>query len=68
MEPAFVISLHIKDLSVLEQIKSYFGVGKIYERSKFVDYKVRSLKDFKVIIDHFDKFPLITQKRADYEL
>lgn len=29
---------------------------------------VRSLEDLKVIVDHFDKFPLITQKRADFEL
>jgi hypothetical protein len=29
---------------------------------------VQTSKDLKVIIEHFDKFPLITQKRADFEL
>lgn len=27
-----------------------------------------SVKELKVIIDHFDKYPLISQKRADYIL
>lgn len=31
-------------------------------------YVVSSSKDLKVIIDHFDKYPLITQKLADYQL
>jgi hypothetical protein len=29
---------------------------------------VSSTKDLKVIIEHFDKYQLITQKRADFEL
>jgi hypothetical protein len=29
---------------------------------------VRTLKDLKVLIDHFDTYPLITQKRADFLL
>lgn len=31
-------------------------------------YLVRASKELRVIIEHFDKYPLITQKRADYEL
>jgi len=63
----FQLGLHKKDRVVLEKIKSYFKVGKIYEQDIDV-YKVQSVKDLKGIIDHFDKYPLITQKRADYEL
>lgn len=34
-----------------------------------VEFKVNSLKDLTdVIIPHFDKYPLITKKRADYLL
>jgi hypothetical protein len=34
-----------------------------------VTYTVRSLRDINnVIIPHFDKYPLITQKKADYLL
>jgi len=31
-------------------------------------YQVQSIKDLPVIINHFDKYPLITQKRGDFEL
>jgi hypothetical protein len=48
----------------LEQIKNLFGVGSLYfeEKSKSVNFQVRSLGDLKIIIDHFNGFPLITQK------
>lgn len=63
----FQLGLHKKDRVVLDKIKNYFGVGKIYEQDVDV-YKVQSVKDLKSIIDHFDNYPLITNKRADYEL
>lgn len=31
-------------------------------------YIVNSFKDLPIIIAHFDKYPLITQKQADYIL
>ena len=31
-------------------------------------YRVSSINDLKVILNHFDKYLLITQKLADYEL
>lgn len=31
-------------------------------------FRVRSLGELKIIIAHFDKYPLMTQKRADYLL
>ena len=31
-------------------------------------YRVSSLSNLQVIIEHFDKYPLITQKQADYLL
>ncbi len=66
----FSITLHSKDLTILENIKSYFGVGCIDTKqgSHSVQFRVISVKDLKVVINHFDKFPLLTQKRADYEL
>jgi hypothetical protein len=46
------------------------GVGGIYQNGKnnSVQIVINSLSGLKVIIDHFDKYPLITQKRADYLL
>ena len=70
VQPSFSIGLHEKDRSLLESIKAYFGgVGKIDKQGKdsFL-YRVASKKDLKVIIEHFEKYPLITQKRAVYEL
>ena len=51
-------------------IRAYFGgVGSITKQSKdSVQFRVNSLKDLAVVIDHFAKCPLITQKRADFEL
>nr|YP_010608764.1 hypothetical protein PNX16_mgp007 [Drechslerella dactyloides]WAN89844.1 hypothetical protein [Drechslerella dactyloides] len=66
----FQIELHQKDRVILEQIKSYFGVGKIYKQGKNnLQYRVISLEDLtNVIIPHFENIHLITQKRADFEL
>jgi hypothetical protein len=45
------------------------GIGNITKHGKdSLQYRVTSHKDLLVLIDHFDKFPLMTQKRADYEL
>jgi hypothetical protein len=51
-------------------IQSLFGgIGKIRtEKELSVSYTVTSIKDLPVIIEHYDKYPLITQKRADYLL
>lgn len=50
-------------------IRNYFeGRGKLYEVSSLCAYQVRSVEDLRVIIKHFDNFPLISQKKADYQL
>lgn len=63
--------MHKKDLKLLESIKSFFGVGNIHLSTKrdVVAYAVPGVKDLvNVIIPHFNKYPLITQKNADFEL
>ena len=69
--PGFIIQLHIKDEILLRKIHYFFGVGNISvrESNNTVRYEVQSLRAItNVIIPHFDKYPLITQKRADYLL
>lgn len=45
------------------------GVGEIYKsRYDLYEYKVSSIKDILPIINHFDNYPLITNKSADYKL
>ena len=65
----FKITLHKRDKELLNQIKTYLGVGEIYDQGEnTIEYSVTSLQKLKVIIDYFDKYPLISQKRVDYEL
>ena len=53
----------------MEQIQNYFSVGKIYKHGAHsLQLRVSSIKDLTVVIYHLNKFPLLTQKRADYEL
>jgi len=68
--PTFQITLHQKDRALLESIRNSFnGVGSIYkEKGDSIKYRVVSVKDLSIIIDHLDKYPLITQKQADYIL
>ena len=40
----------------------------IVKKTKSYLFRVSSLKDFNVIINHFNQFSLITQKRADFKL
>jgi hypothetical protein len=80
----FTINLHKRDENLLNLIKNYFGdVGTIgYSRGCCV-LKVRSLNSIVTKIiprglpassrfsggrSHFDKYPLVTEKRADYFL
>ena len=67
----FSIGLHKKYTLILELIKSYFGgVGTISPQNKeSVQYRVGYLKDLnEKIIPHFDKYPLISKKQADFIL
>jgi len=48
---------------------SFNGIGGIDKYGKFSSkYRVSSIKDILVIINHFDKYSLLTQKRANYLL
>jgi len=44
------------------------GFGTIYKDREFLTYAVRSLKELNKVIAHFEKYSLITQKKADFEL
>lgn len=66
----FLLSLHEGDKFILESIKDFLGVGNIikHHSKKILHYRIASTKDLAKIFDHLDKYPLLTQKRADYEL
>jgi hypothetical protein len=66
---SFSIGLHNKDLNLLKKIQSYFGLGHLSKSGlELTKYRVQSVNDLRVIINHFDKYPLITEKQKDYLL
>ena len=67
----FSISQHKRNRGILYKIKDYFRCGTIRPNRKDNTYKyeVRSLQDLKnIIIPHFQKYPLQTTKRIDFEI
>lgn len=68
IELLFKISLSSKDKLLLEKIKDFFGVGRLLDQGSSVSYNVRSLDDLQVVVNHFDKYPLISNKYSDYIL
>ena len=65
----FQISLHEKDRVLLENIKDYLGVGKIHNSGKnLIQYRIQTFDELTILIKHMRKYPLITQKKADFEL
>jgi hypothetical protein len=67
---SFGIMLHIKDKDILLNIKSFFdGIGNIHYSKNVCVYRVNKLQDIiNLIIPHFDKYSLITQKQSDFLL
>ena len=67
--PEFTVVQHERDAQLLHAMKSFFGCGVV--RTNHGDrmaYRVRSQKDLLTrIIPFFDKHPLQSRKRADYE-
>ena len=63
-------SLHKKDKVLLEKIQSYFSVCRISTKygQQTIKYYVQSMKDLTIIINHFNKYSLISKKQADYLL
>lgn len=62
--------MHSKDRVLLENIRNYFDQkGTITVRKDgYIEYLVISIEDLEVIINHFEKYSLITQKWSDYLL
>jgi hypothetical protein len=65
----FRIGLHKKDAALLEQIREFFGAGVFtLNKNDTAQISFESIKDLEVVINHFENYPLITQKLADYLL
>jgi hypothetical protein len=66
----FIIELNNRDILLLKRVRAFFGVGSFLERKNGkVVYYVQSFADLsKIIIPHFNKYPLLTEKKADFIL
>ena len=69
---SFSVAVKKKDIDILKSLKLFFDEkGNIWKDGNLGMYKYRieSLEHINnVIIPHFDKYPLITQKQSDYIL
>jgi hypothetical protein len=69
VKAVFHIGVHVKDIALLEQIQLFFGVGTITKLgAESVQFRVSGSENLKVIINHFDKYPLLSNKQYDYLL
>ena len=66
----FEIGLNQRDSSLIYQLKDFFeGIGTISldKKTNVLKYSTASLKDLSsIVIPHFKKYPLLTQKGADF--
>ena len=65
LSASFQININTKDKLLLDRIQAYFGVGNVYKAAEInaYHYIVTRPKELRVIIDHFEKYPLITPFR-----
>jgi LAGLIDADG endonuclease len=73
--PEFVVTQGAKSLGALEELKSYFGCGRIYRNHRYDNhnedifrYCVRKISDLdEKIVPFFKMNPLKTSKKDDFE-
>jgi hypothetical protein len=70
VQACFQIELHSKDQKLLEDIKIFFNnKGFMTKYRNSIKYRISKLDEIiDIIIPHFEKYPLISQKFADFFL
>lgn len=66
IEPCFIITLHVRNLELLYYIKNFFSVGSVSIVGIYARFRVRSRSELKIIIAHFNKYPLQTTKVVNF--
>lgn len=66
--PEFRIVQHKRDIKLLYALKNYFSVGVVrVNHDTRYELRIKSLEHLnKFIIPHFNKYPLLTQKKFDF--
>jgi len=67
--PEFAVVQHERDVQILHALKSYFGCGVVRKNNgDRMAYRVRNKEHLlKIIVPFFQKHPLLTKKRIDFE-
>jgi hypothetical protein len=71
VRPSFSIGQNMRSLGILKEIEKFFGCGSIrFSKSdQCYKYETRNIDDLRgKIIPHFRKFPLMTNKKTDFEI
>lgn len=69
VQASYVITLHKKDLELLQNIQASLGGSIDPKGEDILQLRIFSTEQItKKIIPHFEKYPLLTQKKADFEL
>ena len=66
IQPSFSMTLHIRDLELLNSVKNFFSVGAISIYKNTAQYRVRYKEELKVVIKHFNEYPLYTSKSINF--
>jgi hypothetical protein len=67
--PEFRIVQHQRDAAVLKELQRFFNAGKVvinHENRK--ELRIRQLAELRRVVEVFSKYPLMTKKRADFEI
>ena len=70
-KPSFAVGQNYDRAEVIELLKKYFNCGSIRRdySDKTLKFEVRNITDLaEKIIPHFQKYPLLSSKRKDFEL
>ena len=60
--------MHIRDLELLKSVQNFFSVGALSISKKIVQFRVRNKEELKVIIQHFNIYPLYTSKSINFSI
>ena len=67
--PEFRLVQHQRDESVLYKIRNYFGFGDIRKNhGDRKEFRVRGLENLNKLVQFFEKYPLQTSKRKNFEI
>ena len=66
--PEFRVTQHERDVVLLDRIREFFGFGSVRpNHGDRMDYRVRGLDDLNEVVEFFERSPLHSKKRSDFE-